>query len=119
MKKFLILLCLVLAGISFECKAYAIPDQFVPVVETADAQVKATSGTVYEVLVAFAGVTIGDKIELKNSTDNSGTANYTCVAATANGVCTYEPPSGMIFTTAIYYDETKSGGTFKTTIKVF
>lgn len=119
MNKLFILLCLICTGFLFQGKAFAIPDQFTPLVETADAQVKATAGTVYEVDVAYAGVTAGDKIELKNSTDSSGTANLTIIAPAANGTFVYTPPSGLIFTTAIYYDETKSGGTFKTTIKVF
>jgi hypothetical protein len=83
---------------------------------TADKQIKATKGSIISVLVTYIGVTIADKIEIKNSTDNSGTALITISAATANGSFQYTPTAPVDFTTAIYYDETKSGGNFLTTI---
>lgn len=88
-----------------------------PVVESSDNQVKGTAGTIFSVIVVYSGVTAGDKIELKNSTDNSGAALIPFVAPAANGTFVYAPPVPMPFDTAIYYDETKTGGTFKTTVQ--
>lgn len=86
------------------------------VVESSDNQIKGTAGTVYAVIVTYAGVTAGDKIEIKNSTDNSGAALIPFVAPAANGTFVIFPPVAVPFDTAMYYDETKTGGTFKTTV---
>jgi hypothetical protein len=83
---------------------------------TADGQVKATAGVVYAVQVSGIGVTAGDKVEIKNSADNSGTALVTMVADAANGTWAFYPSVGITFDTGIYSDETKSGGTFTATI---
>lgn len=99
--------------------SYALPDFMTPTTKTSDAQVKATTGIVYGVIVSFAGVTAGDKIEIKNSTDNSGTSQITVIAPAANGTIVVPLPVGTYFATAIYYDETKSGGTFTTQIQYF
>jgi hypothetical protein len=86
------------------------------IVLTADGQVKTSAGTVYALLVSGIGVTAGDKIEIKNSTDNTGTALLTIVADGANGTWSFYPCVGITFSTGIYCDETKTGGTFTTTI---
>ena len=116
MKKFLLSL-MILFSLCFS--AWALPDILNPAVKTADAQIKATPGVVYQVIVSYAGVTAGDKIEIKNSADNSGTSNITVVAPAANGTTIVPLPIGTLYTTAIYYDETKSGGTFTTQIFYF
>lgn len=82
----------------------------------ADGQVKATAGTVYAIHLSFVGVTAGDKIELKNSADDSGTALITLVAPTTAGSIDFCPSVGIAFDTGIYSDETKNGGTFTATI---
>lgn len=86
------------------------------IVLAADGQVKATAGTVYAVLVSAVGVTAADKVEIKNSADNSGTALLTFVADAANGTWAFYPCVGVTFDTGIYSDETKSGGTFTVTV---
>jgi hypothetical protein len=84
---------------------------------TSDGQVKAAAGTVYAVMVGGVGVTVGDKIELKNSADGSGTSLITVVADAANGNWTFCPSVGITYGTAVYMDETKaSGGTFTVTV---
>ena len=50
------------------------PTEALSSVLTADGQVKATAGSVLAVMVSVNGVTAADKIEIKNSADNSGTA---------------------------------------------
>lgn len=119
MRKLLIVLFLGLGVLGFNCRAFALPDFTIPAVKTTDSQVKATPGTVYGLVVSYAGVTIGDKIELKNSTDSSGTAIITVVASTANGTVVIPLTVGVIFTTAIFYDATVSGGAFTTTVQYF
>jgi len=81
------------------------------VVKAADAQVKATAGIIHAISVSFVGVTIGDKIEVKNSADNSGTALITLVATAANQTIQLPGDTGVIFDVGIYYDVTLSGGT--------
>lgn len=93
------------------------PDAKTGVVQTTDAQVKATAGIVYGVLVSYVGVTAGDKVELKNSTDNSGTALITIVADGANGTNAFYPCVGITYSTGIYYDVTiADAGSFTATI---
>tara|TARA_R100001082_G_scaffold83456_1_gene50209 strand:- start:8160 stop:8669 length:510 start_codon:yes stop_codon:yes gene_type:complete len=85
------------------------------VVKTDDGQIKASGGTVWSLQIDMAGVTIGDKIEIKNSTDNSGTALLTFTSTAANQSFTFTPSMGIAFSTGIYSDETKSGGTITVT----
>lgn len=115
MKKFLIALGLMV--FLFQGNALAWPDYTIPVVKTTDSQVKATPGMVYGLVVSFAGVTAGDKITLKNSEDDSGTALITVVVPAANGTIVVPLTVGVIFTTAIFYDATITGGAFATTIQ--
>ena len=87
------------------------------VVNAAAAVIKAAPGTVYAVLVSGAGVTAADKIEIYNSpTSAIGDALFTVVADAANGTWAFYPCVGVSFDSGIYYDETKSGGTFTTTV---
>lgn len=86
------------------------------VVKVADGQVKATAGTVFAMNIDFVGVTAGDKVELKNSADNSGPALITLVADAAAGHWNFCPSVGITYDTGIYVDETKSGGTFTVTV---
>lgn len=118
MKK--LLLCLFLIVFATPLAFASAPDMIKPVTKTTDSQIKATPGVVSSVIVSYAGVTAGDKIEIKNSTDSSGTAQYTCVAAAANGQCApaiYQ--AGNYFDTAIFYDATVSGGAFTTQVQYF
>ena len=87
-----------------------------PVELTADGQVKATAGTLYGFRIQFSGVTIGDKIEIRNSTTaGGGTVIFTIIAITADEVYEFTIPNGMTFSTGIYHDETKSSGTIYAT----
>jgi hypothetical protein len=84
---------------------------------TADGQISASAGVVYAVYVSGITVTAGDKVEIKNSADNSGDSLVTIVADGANGAWTFCPAVGITFDTGIYVDETKaSGGTFTVTV---
>lgn len=85
-------------------------------VKTADGQIKGSAGVVYALNVSGVGVTIGDKVEIKNSTDNGGTSLITVVADAANGTWSFYPSVGITYGTGIYSDETKSGGTFTVTV---
>ena len=77
-----------------------------------DGQIKASAGVLYGFILSCDGVTAGDKIEIKNSLDNSGTALCTIVAQATDAVYPFTPVQGITYSTGIYFDETKSGGTF-------
>lgn len=85
--------------------------------KTADAAIKTTDGYVHSVLVSYAGVTAGDKIELQNGAAAASTVVFSVVAPAANGSFLFVPASPVYFSTAIYYDETKSGGTFTSVVQ--
>ena len=87
------------------------PTQASSSVLTDDGQVKDTAGSVIAVMVSINGFTAADKIELKNSTDNSGTALISFVATAAAQSWMFTPGTDIEFSTAIYADVTKSGGT--------
>ena len=76
---------------------------------TADGQVKATAGTVHSVMVSVNVATAGDKIEIKNSADSSGTALLSFVATAASQSWMFSPSAGVEFTSAIYADVTLTG----------
>ena len=82
---------------------------------TDDGQVKATAGSVIAVMVSINGFTAADKIEIKNSTDNSGTALISFVATAAAQSWMFTPGTNIPFDTAIFVDVTKSGGTCSVT----
>jgi hypothetical protein len=84
--------------------------------KTEDAQIKATPGSLYGYRIQFSGVTIGDKVEIRDSTSaGGGTVIFTVIAITANEVHTFALPNGMTFSTGIFHDETKSTGTIYAT----
>ena len=76
------------------------------VVLTADGQIKGSAGTLWSVQVDFVGTTIGDKVEIKNSTDNSGTSLMTFTSTAANQSFTFTPQVGIAYSAGIYSDET-------------
>ena len=82
---------------------------------TADGQVKATAGSVLAVMVSVNGVTAADKIEIKNSADNSGTALLSFVATASAQSWMFTPGTDIKFDTGIYVDVTLSGGTCSVT----
>lgn len=83
-----------------------------PTQKTADAQVKASAGTLYGFVIAFSGATIGDKIEIRDSTTaGGGTVIFTIICSSANETHEFVFPQGMTFSTGIYHDETKTTGT--------
>jgi len=84
--------------------------------KTADGQIKASGGTVWSVMVSMNGVTAGDKVEIKNSTDNSGTALLTFTATASAQSFMFSPSVGVAYSTGIYSDESKSGGTITVTV---
>lgn len=88
-----------------------IPKASMGIVLAADGQIKATAGTLYGCIVSFVGVTAGDKIEIKNSVDATGTSLCTIISPVANAVYTFTPVVGITYSTAIYYDVTLATGT--------
>lgn len=85
-------------------------------VKTADGQVKGSAGTVWSVMVGMNGVTAGDKVEIKNSIDNSGTALLTFTATASAQSFMFSPSVGVAYSSGIFSDETKSGGTITVTV---
>jgi len=84
---------------------------------TSSGQIKGSAGTVYAILVSGVGVTAGDKVEIKNSTDDSGASLATIVADAANGTWAFYPAVGISYDTGIYSDETiADAGTFTVTV---
>lgn len=85
------------------------------IVLTDDGQIKASRGHLWALLVCADGVTSGDKVEIKDSTDNSGTAMVTVVLGNTDDIASFTPATGIEFGTAIYADFTKTGGTLTVT----
>lgn len=75
----------------------------------ADGQVKATAGVVHSVMVSVNGATAADKVEIKNSADNSGTALLSFVATAAAQSWMFAPSIGVDFSVGIYADVTLTG----------
>lgn len=92
------------------------PTVGVGAVKVADGQVKASAGALYAVTVAFDGATAGDKIEFVDSLTSTGTSLFTVVAQAADAVYTPDLGPGISFSTGIYYNETKTGGTITTSV---
>ena len=82
---------------------------------TADGQVKGSAGTVYSIMVSMNGVTAGDKVEIKNSTDNSGSALLSFVATAAAQSFMFNPSVGVSYSAGIYADVSLTGGTVSVT----
>ena len=91
------------------------PTEALSSILTADGQVKATAGSVLAVMVSVNGVTAADKIEIKNSADNSGTALLSFVATASAQSWMFTPGTDIKFDTGIYVDVTLSGGTCSVT----
>ena len=66
-------------------------------------------------MVSVNGVTAADKIEIKNSADNSGTALLSFVATASAQSWMFTPGTDIKFDTGIYVDVTLSGGTCSVT----
>jgi len=79
-------------------------------------QIKGSAGTVYAILVSGVGVTAGDTVMIKNSTDNSGTSLITIVADAVNGTWAFYPSVGITYTAGIYFDVSITGGDFTATV---
>lgn len=76
---------------------------------TADGNLKASAGILYGVLVSGAGVTIGDKVDIKDG-GSGGTVILTIVFATANETIPVMLPWPIVCTGAIYADVSITGG---------
>jgi hypothetical protein len=99
-----ITICLLLASPSWAVVAY----------QTSSGQVKASLGVVKGVIVSYTGAVAGDKAELFNSTNGSGTTYVTVIAsATAGTVTPVIPQGGILFDSGIYCTVTKTSGTVK------
>ena len=80
--------------------------------KTANATIKSSAGNLHSVFVSFVGVTIGDKIELK---DNA-TVLMTFTATAANESFQFNSHAKIPFGTSLVYAETKNSGAITTTI---
>lgn len=80
--------------------------------KTADGQVKASAGVLFAFVIAFVGVNVGDKVEIRDAlAAGAGTVIFTIVASAANETHTLSVDKGIQFDTGIYHDETKGAGT--------
>lgn len=84
-------------------------------VVTSSNQIKGSAGTVWSLQIDMNGVTATDKIEIKNSTDDSGATLLTFTATATAQSFTFTPSMGIAFSAGIYSKETKSGGTITVT----
>jgi hypothetical protein len=83
----------------------------VPTTFITDGVIKTGPATIIDGSIYYAGVTAGNKIELKNGTTSSGTVVYTFIAPAAAG--TYQLPQytkTLTVDQGIYFDTTISGG---------
>ena len=119
MKKVLLTLGLVLLA----AVAWATPDRVLPIEYTGSQQITTRPTTVYGVNVSYIGVIAGQNVQLIDGLGGSGascTTRFTCIAATTAGTCVAPyTQSSAYFGTALYYQENKSQGTFKTDIQAF
>ena len=80
--------------------------------KTSNATIKSGAGNMYSVFVSFVGVTVGDKIELK---DNA-TVLMTFTATLVNESFQFNSHAKIPFGTSLIYVETKNSGAISTTI---
>lgn len=80
---------------------------------TADGNIKASPGTLYTLIVSGIGVTIGDKVEIKDG-GAGGTVKFTVVFSAANETLIV-PCQAIAFATNIYAEVTISGGAITVT----
>jgi hypothetical protein len=83
---------------------------------TADNQIKDARTDLWGIIATGVGVTAGDKIEFSNSASGAGTALITVVLPSANSSVVFTPAVGMTFTSGLYADYTKTGGTLTCTL---
>ena len=103
-------LILGLVFLSIAVIAYAAP-KWVPSTYSGDQLIKSGPAIVVDANIYWSGLTVGDKLQLKNGLTSSGTTFYTFVAPTANGsyrVQKYQ--KDILVDTGIYLDLTISGG---------
>lgn len=99
---------------------WALPDNVTSTeVSNGSVLIKNKGGFVYSLNVNYIGVTAGDKVQLVDGQDGTGTPSITCVAASASGNCSIPLTVGAVFNSGIYYKETKSGGNFISDIQYF
>ena len=90
--------------------AYAAP-KWMPTTYSGDQLIKTGSAIIVDANIYWAGVTVGDKLELKNGLTSAATTFFTFIAPTANG--NYVVPKfqkNLIVDTGIYLEQTISGG---------
>jgi hypothetical protein len=80
--------------------------------KTSNATIKSGAGNMYSVFVSFVGVTVGDKIELK---DNA-TVLMTFTATLVNESFQFNSHAKIPFGTSLVYAETKNSGAITTTV---
>jgi len=79
---------------------------------TGDTTVKSSSGKVYGLHICFDGVTVGDKVELKDD----GSVRFTFVADATDQSYPFTPCVGMPFDTDISVAITKTSGSVYVTL---
>ena len=79
------------------------------VVLSASGQVLGAAGKLWSAQIDFVGTTIGDKVELKNATTDSGTSLMTFTSTVANQSFTFTPPVHIAYSAGIFAKETIDG----------
>jgi hypothetical protein len=87
------------------------PKAVTSVIKTGDAQVKGSAGTIFGFIISADGVTAGDNFEIRNSTDNSGTALINVDFDSTDQTIIFTPSVGITFDTGIWFEVTLTGGT--------
>jgi hypothetical protein len=90
--------------------AFAAPN-YVPTTFSGDQVIKTGPGIIIDGNIYYSGVTVGDKLVLRNGTSTSGAVVYTFIASCDKGsqqIPTYK--RDIVVDQGIYLDETRTGG---------
>lgn len=104
------LLFFILITILLAIPAFA-ASRWLPTAYSGDQLIATGQTVIVDANIYWTGLTVGDKLQLKNSLTSTGTVFYTFVAPTANG--SYHVPANqrnMVVDTGVYLDATISGG---------
>jgi hypothetical protein len=104
-------------GIMLCGTAWAATERTPSVQYSRDQLVASGRHTIYGLIVNFKGVTVGDKVEIKDGLTSSATVDASIYAATANGTLAIPLLSGISLDTGLYLDETLTTGGASTDIQ--
>ena len=84
---------------------------------TADTLIRTEMGIVHGIHICFDGVTAGDKVEIRDAVAAAaGTVRFTFVADATDQSYAFTPHAGMKFSTGIFVDVIKTGGSMYVTV---